>query len=50
MFPLFLFLITDKVKGKGGRKTEGVGIMKDKELKLEETEYSHTLGGGIEYT
>ena len=27
---------------------EGVGVMKDKELKLEETEASHTLGGAGE--
>jgi hypothetical protein len=26
-------------------KTEGVGVMKDKELKLEETETSLTIGG-----
>ena len=34
----------------GGRKTEGVGVMKVKEIKLEETESSHTLGGDIKYT
>ena len=27
------------------RKEEGVGVMKDKELKFEEIEVSHTLGG-----
>jgi hypothetical protein len=27
------------------REVEGVGVMKDKELKLEEIEVSHTLGG-----
>ena len=27
-----------------GRKAEGAGVEKDKELKLEETETSHTLG------
>jgi hypothetical protein len=31
-----------------GRKVEGVGVMKDKELKLEEIEASHTLGGAGE--
>jgi hypothetical protein len=30
------------------RKTESVGVMKDKELELEETEASHTLGRGGE--
>ncbi len=34
----------------GGRKSEGVGVMKDKEPKLEETDGSHTLGGDIKYT
>jgi hypothetical protein len=29
---------------------KGVGVMKDKELKLEDTEVSHTLGGSIKYT
>ncbi len=28
--------------------TEGVSVMKDKELKLEETEASHTIGGSGE--
>ena len=37
------FNITDKPRTKG-RKVEGVGAMKDKELKLEEIESSHTLG------
>jgi hypothetical protein len=27
------------------RKVQGVGVMKDKELKLEGIEVSHTLGG-----
>jgi hypothetical protein len=31
-------------------KTEGVGVIQDKELKIEETESSHTIGGGIKYT
>jgi hypothetical protein len=30
------------------REVEGVGVMKDKELKLEEIEVSHTLGGSGE--
>jgi hypothetical protein len=30
-----------------GRLIQGVGVMKDKELCLEETETSHTLGGAI---
>ena len=29
----------------GGRRLEGVGVMKDKELKLEKVEASRTLGG-----
>jgi hypothetical protein len=28
-----------------GRKLEGVGVMKDKEVKCEEMEVSHTQGG-----
>ncbi len=27
-----------------------IGVMKDKELKLEETEVSHTVGGSIKFT
>ena len=44
VLPYFcLFIITDKTRTKGpGRKSEGVGVMKDKELNLEETETSHT--------
>ncbi len=30
--------------------SEGVGVMKDKQLKIEETEVSLTLGGLIKYT
>ncbi len=42
---------TDKARAKGaGRQKVGVGVMKDKELKLEETKASHTLGGAIKYT
>ena len=33
-----------------GRQKVGVGVVKDKELKLEETKASHTLGGAIKYT
>ncbi len=32
------------------RLIQGVGVMKDKELKIEKTEVSHTLGGTIKYT
>ena len=40
-----MFIITDKVKGRRGREeVEGVGVMKDEELKLAEIEASHTLG------
>ena len=31
-----------------GSKVEGVGVMKDEELKLEDIEASHTLGGAGE--
>jgi hypothetical protein len=34
-------------EGYRGKKVEGVGGMKDKELKLEEIEASHTLGQPI---
>ena len=33
-----------------GSKVEGVGVMKDEELKFEEVESSHTLGGAGEVT
>ncbi len=39
-----MFIITDKVK-LVGEEVKGVGVMKDEELKLEEIESSHTLGG-----
>ena len=32
----------------GGRKVGGIGVMKDKELKLKEIEASHTIGGSGE--
>ena len=45
-----MFIITDKVK-LVGEVTVGVGVMKDEELKFEEIESSHTLGGvGRSYT
>jgi hypothetical protein len=31
-------VITDAARSTGGRKADGVGVMKDKERKLEETE------------
>ncbi len=31
-----------------GRKVEGVGVMKDKDIKLEDIEVFHTLGGAKE--
>ena len=41
-----MFIMTDKAKASRGCKTvKGVGVMKDEELKLEEIEASHTLGG-----
>ena len=39
-----MFIITDKAK-LVGEEVKGVGVMKDEELKLEEIEASHTLGG-----
>ena len=39
-----VFIVTDKSK-LVGEETKGVGVMKDEELKLEEIEVSHTLGG-----
>ncbi len=38
-----VFIITDKVK-LVGEEVKGVGVMKDKEVKIEEIEVSHTLG------
>ena len=32
-------------RGLRGRKVEGVGVMKDKQLKIEKIEASRTLGG-----
>ncbi len=39
-----MFIITDKAKVVV-EESKGVGVMKDKELKLEEIEASDTLGG-----
>jgi hypothetical protein len=39
-----VFIITDKAK-LVGEEAKGVGVMKDEELKIEEIEASHTLGG-----
>ena len=41
---MYVFIITDKAK-LVGEEVKGVGVMKDEELKLEEIETSHTLGG-----
>ena len=38
-----LYIITDKTRDKE-RKLDGVGVMKDKELKLEDVKVPHTLG------
>ena len=42
--PTIIIFYYSQIK-RGGRKVEGVGVMKDKELKLEEIEASLTLGG-----
>ena len=39
-----MFIITDKAK-LVGEEVKGVGVMKDEDLKQEEIEASHTLGG-----
>ena len=39
-----MFIITDKVK-LVVKESKGVGVMKDEELKVEEIEATHTLGG-----
>jgi len=38
-----LYIITEKARPKE-RKGDGVGVMKDKELKLEDVKSPHTLG------
>jgi hypothetical protein len=43
-------LWNDKSRSKWKTYIQGVGVMKDKEIKLEETETSHTLGGATKYT
>ena len=40
---LLLFIITEKARAKE-RKCDGVGVMKDKEMKLEDVKSPHTLG------
>ena len=39
-----VFIITD-TSNLAGEGVKGVGVRKDKELKIEEIEVSHTLGG-----
>jgi hypothetical protein len=39
-----VFTITDKAKLLG-EEAKGVGVLKDEEIKFEEIEVSHTLGG-----
>jgi hypothetical protein len=39
-----VFIITDK-ENLVGDEVKGVGVMKDEDLKVEEIEVSHTLGG-----
>ena len=39
-----VIIITDQAKV-SRKEVKGVGVMKDEELKLEEIETSHTLGG-----
>ena len=41
-----MFYYKPRTKGEG--RSEGVGVMKDEEIKLEEIEDSHTLGGSGE--
>jgi hypothetical protein len=38
-----LFIITEKKRAKV-RKSDGVGVMKDKEMKIEDVKAPHTLG------
>ena len=40
---MLLFIITEKPRGKE-RKGDGVGVMKDKEMKLEDVKAPHTFG------
>ena len=41
---LCVFIITDKAK-LVGEEVKGVGVIKDEEVRIEEIEVSHTLGG-----
>ena len=49
MGEICVFIITDKAK-LVGEEAKGVGVMKDEELKIEEIEVSHTLGGSVIHT
>ena len=40
----YVFIVTDKSK-LVGEEVQGVGVMKDEDLKREGIEVSHTLGG-----
>jgi hypothetical protein len=41
---IYFYYYNGESEGYGGKKVEGVGVMQDKEVKLEEIEASHTLG------
>ncbi len=43
-FP-YLFTVTEKLRSKGGRTVQGVGVMKDTEVQVGEMKFLHTLGG-----
>ncbi len=47
-FSFFMFLLYQENEVYGGRKVWGVGVMKDKELMVDEIESSHILGGSGE--
>ncbi len=44
------FITTDKAKASRGGEKVSVGVMKNKEPKLEEIEAYHTLGGAVIHT
>jgi hypothetical protein len=44
MVDIMLFIMTDKTKTRRGEEVEGVGVMKDEEIQIEEIEDSLTLG------
>ncbi len=44
-FSFFMFLLYQENEVYGGRKVWGVGVMKDKEVMVDEIESSHILGG-----